>query len=239
MGCCAVAGNTGTCRTSQRDGSVATGFAKPMKSLPVTLGVATGNTSRHRGETCVRRASGDATDGESSAGKSTDQPGGLAFEPSSKSKRKRRDGKNTKRATITVEGVAIEAAKGNAVPTVASVSEEAYLLFLFGYVVIIFVGGLALAGSAFKVFPDVVENWVSGTYWAFPKSRHCLLPLPDCLLPPVECTTGSSYWRTRSSYKYITNALFARTVHPYIAQHGTDPFRSQSQERCIPPTRPL
>jgi hypothetical protein len=113
----------------------------------------------------VRRASGDATDGESSAGKSTDQPGGLAFEPSSKSKRKRRDGKNTKRATITVEGVAIEAAKGNAVPTVASVSEEAYLLFLFGYVVIIFVGGLALAGSAFKVFPDVVENWVSGTLY--------------------------------------------------------------------------
>lgn len=61
--------------------------------------------------------------------------------------------------------MAIEAAKGNAVPTVASVSEEAYLLFLFGYVVIIFVGGLALAGSAFKVFPDVVENWVSGTLY--------------------------------------------------------------------------
>ena len=54
---------------------------------------------------------------------------------------------------------------------------------------------------------------------------HCLLPLPDCLLPLVECTTGNSYWRTRGSYEYITSALFAHTVHPYIAQHGTDTFR--------------
>ena len=46
-----------------------------------------------------------------------------------------------------------------------------------------------------------------------------------CLLPLVECTTGNSYWRTRGSYEYITSALFAHTVHPYIAQHGTDTFR--------------
>ena len=90
---------------------------------------------------------------------------GLAFEPKSKSKRKRRDGKNTRRAKITVEGAAIEAAKGTATPTIQSASEEAYILFLFGYVVVIFLGGLILAGSAFKIFPDNIETWVSETLY--------------------------------------------------------------------------
>ena len=90
---------------------------------------------------------------------------GLAFEPKSKSKRKRRDGKNTRRAKITVEGAAIEAAKGTATPTIQSATEEAYILFLFGYVAVIFFGGLILAGSAFKIFPDNIEQWVSGTLY--------------------------------------------------------------------------
>ena len=90
---------------------------------------------------------------------------GLAFEPKSKSKRKRRDGKNTRRAKITVEGAAIEAAKGTATPTIQSATEEAYILFLFGYVAVIFFGGLILAGSAFKIFPDNIERWVSDTLY--------------------------------------------------------------------------
>ena len=58
---------------------------------------------------------------------------------------------------------AIEAAKGTATPTIQSATEEAYILFLFGYVVVIFLGGLVLAGSAFKIFPDNIERWVSDT----------------------------------------------------------------------------
>ena len=83
---------------------------------------------------------------------------GLAFEPKSKSKRKRRDGKNTRRAKITVEGAAIEAAKGTATPTIQSATEEAYILFLFGYVVVIFLGGLVLAGSAFKILSKKADR---------------------------------------------------------------------------------
>ena len=112
----------------------------------------------------VSRAADDAGSEGAAAGASGPSDG-LAFEPKSKSKRKRRDGKNTRRAKITVEGAAIEAAKGTATPTIQSATEEAYILFLFGYVVVIFLGGLVLAGSAFKIFPDNVEQWVSGTLY--------------------------------------------------------------------------
>ena len=64
-----------------------------------------------------------------------------------------------------MEGAAIEAAKGTATPTIQSATEEAYILFLFGYVVVIFLGGLVLAGSAFKIFPDNIERWVSETLY--------------------------------------------------------------------------
>ena len=90
---------------------------------------------------------------------------GLAFEPKSKSKRKRRDGKNTRRAKITVEGAAIEAARGEATPTIQSASEEAYILFLFAYVVVIFLGGLVLAVSAFGILPDKLDSWVTETLY--------------------------------------------------------------------------
>ena len=112
----------------------------------------------------VARAADDAGS-EGAADGASGPSDGLAFEPKSKSKRKRRDGKNTRRAKITVEGAAIEAAKGTATPTIQSATEEAYILFLFGYVVVIFLGGLVLAGSAFKIFPDNVEQWVSGTLY--------------------------------------------------------------------------
>ena len=82
-----------------------------------------------------------------------------------KSKRKRRDGKNTRRASIKVEGAAIEAAKGNATPTIQSASEEAYILFLLGYVVIIFLAGLLLAVSAFGVLPESFDHWVTDTLY--------------------------------------------------------------------------
>ena len=90
---------------------------------------------------------------------------GIAFEPKSKSKRKRRTGENTRRAKINVEGMAIDAAKGVAPITVQSASEEAYILFLFGYVVVIFLGGLMLAISAFDVLPDNINTWVEDSLY--------------------------------------------------------------------------
>lgn len=94
-----------------------------------------------------------------------DGESGLAFEPKSKSKRKRRTGENTRRAKIQVEGMAIDAAKGVAPVTVQSASEEAFILFLLGYVVVIFIGGLLLAISAFNILPEKIDNWVEGTLY--------------------------------------------------------------------------
>ena len=53
----------------------------------------------------VARAADDAGS-EGTADGASGPSDGLAFEPKSKSKRKRRDGKNTRRAKITVEGAA-------------------------------------------------------------------------------------------------------------------------------------
>ena len=124
-----------------------------------------GSTARAARAAPVARAADDAGSDSVAADGASGPSDGLAFEPKSKSKRKRRDGKNTRRAKITVEGAAIEAAKGTATPTIQSATEEAYILFLFGYVVVIFLGGLVLAGSAFKIFPDNIERWVSDTLY--------------------------------------------------------------------------
>lgn len=89
----------------------------------------------------------------------------FAFEPKSKSKRPRRDGSKTKRATLKVEGLAIEAAKGTAPVTMQSASEEAFILFLLAYVAVIFLAGLVLAISAFGVLPESVDGWVTETLY--------------------------------------------------------------------------
>lgn len=124
---------------------------------PASLGA-----RRDRADALIVRAADDGADAPADAAPASD---GLAFEPKSKSKRKRRDGKNTRRASIKVEGAAIEAAKGNATPTIQSASEEAYILFLLGYVVIIFLGGLLLAISAFGVLPENFDHWVTDTLY--------------------------------------------------------------------------
>jgi|TARA_B110000967_G_scaffold195820_1_gene225741 hypothetical protein len=51
---------------------------------------------------------------------------------------------------------------------------------------------------------------------AFPKSHHCLLLLVEYTTRDVRsiASTSNVYWRTGNSYEYITNALFAHTVHP-------------------------
>ena len=89
----------------------------------------------------------------------------FAFEPKSKSRRPRRDGSKTKRATLKVEGLAIEAAKGTAPVTMQSASEEAFILFLLAYVAVIFIAGLVLAISAFGILPESVDGWVTDTLY--------------------------------------------------------------------------
>ena len=61
--------------------------------------------------------------------------------------------------------MAIEAAKGTAPVTLQSASEEAYILFLFAYIVVIFGAGLFLAVSAFGILPENVDNWVTETLY--------------------------------------------------------------------------
>ena len=86
-----------------------------------------------------------AAEGDEGAGAAGRRAGGaLAFEPKSKSKRKRRAGQDA--PGITVEGAAIEAAREGDADDSERL-EEAYILFLFAYVVV-FLGGLVLAVSA-------------------------------------------------------------------------------------------
>ena len=135
-------------------------------------GISAVSLVRRRSETIVAMAAADEKEQGAGAGavdaKDEVEEQQLAFEPKSKSKkkkRKRRTGENTRRASIQVEGLAIDAAKGQATPTIESASEEAFVLFLFGYIVVIFLLGLLLAASAFSILPDKAETWVTGTLY--------------------------------------------------------------------------
>ena len=151
--------------TTGTAGSPATARASPRsRASSLLLGA-----RRDRADALIVRAADDGADAPADAAPASD---GLAFEPKSKSKRKRRGGKNTSPASIKVEGAAIEAAKGNATPTIQSASEEAYILFLLGYVVIIFLAGLLLAVSAFGVLPESFDHWVTDTLYPCVLCRH-------------------------------------------------------------------
>ena len=89
----------------------------------------------------------------------------FAFEPKSKNKRRRRTGDGTKRATLTIDSPAIDAAKGVGERTATQQSEEAYVLFLAAYISLIFLGGLLLAVSAFDVLPENLNAWVEQTLY--------------------------------------------------------------------------
>ncbi len=79
-------------------------------------------------------------------------------------------------------------------------------------------------GKNGRVTHDAGPKWCfEGTSWGFPKSRHCLMPLRDCLSALLEHLPN-----TGNSYKYITNKLFAHTVHPY-SRLKTDTFLLQLQ----------
>ena len=74
------------------------------------------------------------------------EPRTFAYEPRSKSKRRR--GKTTRRATVEVDSPAVDALLGKREKTLGQETEEAYVTFLFAYVCVIFVLGVVLGVSA-------------------------------------------------------------------------------------------
>ena len=117
---------------------------------------------QRRNATITKANEDDSSSSSSSVDASSDDP----FEFGSKSKkRRRRDGKSTRRATVAVDSPAIAAAKGESERTVVEESEEAFLKFLGFYIAIIFAFGVVLALSAFKIWPDSVDSFITDTLY--------------------------------------------------------------------------
>lgn len=88
----------------------------------------------------------------------------FAYEPKSKSKR-RRDRSTTRRARVDVDSAAVDAARGTGTKTMSQESEEAFVKFLLGYIVVIFVFGVVLGVSAFGALPEAADAFVAGTLY--------------------------------------------------------------------------
>ena len=117
---------------------------------------------QRRNATITKANEDDSSSSSSSVDASSDDP----FEFGSKSKkRRRRAGKSTRRATVAVDSPAIAAAKGESERTVVEESEEAFLKFLGFYIAIIFAFGVVLALSAFKIWPDSVDSFITDTLY--------------------------------------------------------------------------
>ena len=95
----------------------------------------------------------------------TPEPRTFAYEPRSKSKRRR--GKTTRRATVEVDSPAVDALLGKREKTMGQETEEAYVTFLFAYVGVIFVLGVVLGVSAFGKMPEAVDGFVSERLYPF------------------------------------------------------------------------
>ena len=93
------------------------------------------------------------------------EPRTFAYEPRSKSKRRR--GKTTRRATVEVDSPAVDALLGKREKTLGQETEEAYVTFLFAYVCVIFVLGVVLGVSAFGKMPEAVDGFVSERLYPF------------------------------------------------------------------------
>ena len=94
------------------------------------------------------------------------EPRAFAYEPRSKSKRRR--GKTTRRATeLEVDSPAVDALLGKREKTLGQETEEAYVTFLFAYVCVIFVLGVVLGVSAFGKMPEAVDGFVSERLYPF------------------------------------------------------------------------
>jgi len=121
---------------------------------------------QRRNATITKANEDDESSSSSSSSSPSDASNDDPFEFGSKSKkRRRRDGKSTRRATVAVDSPAIAAAKGEAERTVVEESEEAFLKFLGLYIAIIFAFGVVLALSAFKIWPDSVDAFITDTLY--------------------------------------------------------------------------
>jgi hypothetical protein len=122
-------------------------------------------TEQQRRNATITKANADGDD-SSEEPSAADAPSDDPFEFGSKSKkRRRRDGKSTRRAKVAVDSPAIAAAKGEAERTVIEESEESFLKFLGVYITIIFAFGIILALSAFKIWPDSVDAFITDTLY--------------------------------------------------------------------------
>ena len=95
----------------------------------------------------------------------TPEPRAFAYEPRSRSRRRR--GKTTRRATVEVDSPAVDALLGKREKTMGQETEEAYVTFLFAYVCVIFVLGVVLGVSAFGKMPEAVDGFVSERLYPF------------------------------------------------------------------------
>lgn len=133
-----------------------------------TLTRARANVSTERASSV--RASARAEDAESDASSSMsgdeDAADEFAFEPRSKSKRKR-DASTTRRATVDVSSRAVETYLGKTEKTLSQESEEAYVTFLFYYICAIFVIGIVLGLDSFGKFPESADAFVSEKLYPF------------------------------------------------------------------------
>ena len=116
------------------------------------------------------RANSRAEDAENDASSSMsgelDAADEFAFEPRSKSKRKR-DASTTRRAKVDVSSRAVDSYLGKTEKTLSQESEEAYVTFLFYYICAIFVIGIVLGLDSFGKFPESVDAFVSEKLYPF------------------------------------------------------------------------
>lgn len=116
------------------------------------------------------RANSRAEDAENDASSSMsgelDAADEFAFEPRSKSKRKR-DASTTRRAKVDVSSRAVDSYLGKTEKTLSQESEEAYVTFLFYYICAIFVIGIVLGLDSFGKFPESADAFVSEKLYPF------------------------------------------------------------------------
>ena len=117
---------------------------------------------RDRADALIVRAADDGADAPADAAPASD---GLAFEPKSKSKRKRRDGKNTPSRRPSRSRAPPSRPPRETPPHHPERVRGGVHTFLLGYVVIIFLAGLLLAVSAFGVLPESFDHWVTDTLY--------------------------------------------------------------------------
>lgn len=112
------------------------------------------------------RAEDAENDASSSMSAELDAADEFAFEPRSKSKRKR-DASTTRRAKVDVSSRAVDSYLGKTEKTLSQESEEAYVTFLFYYICAIFVIGIVLGLDSFGKFPESADAFVSEKLYPF------------------------------------------------------------------------